>query len=299
MSKGFYPVDHGDLLLPIFGGPKRSFTKWEAYCWLLDHVAFESRRANFREQPVDLTRGQIATSLGELSKKWGWEKYATQRFLKALEKARMISVAATVSATGIATGMSVITVCKYSVNKTLPDEDATAGATGSATKSETPPYKQSLNKKKKESLPSGESRQQRQSDLLSAEVITMPADDVQRAIDAYETVGRELGLKLPRGGVSAERRSAIRRCLKAKGGLPGWAAALRKLSEAKWITSGGWRGFSIDDFANPDKFERLMAGDFDIVYGQKSETTWERERREYLETGGQNSLYRGMKGDGT
>lgn len=297
---------------PVFGISSRAFTRWEAWCWLLDRAAYRDGDAVVRGRKMSLRVGDIATSLGALGDVWKWPRSSVRRFLTSLEKAEFITqrlehrggtVSGTHNGTPNDATARLLSICDYNKNPNNDRRSSDACGTPPGTDADptngAAPYKldsKEDNKRRKRDLPKGD---RRQPDLLGAQVISMPPDEVKMALEAYMTAARELGLRLPRGGMSAERRAALRRQLRTVG-LSRWEEAMIKLREAEWITSKGWRSFSIDHLANPDTFERLLAGDFDVVFGrQQQETTWERERREYLESGGENSLYRGMKGGST
>jgi hypothetical protein len=95
-------------------------------------------------------------------------------------------------------------------------------------------------------------------------------------------VPHDLETRVGPGGPT--RRSALRLRLQENGGLSGWALALEALRNAKFITSGGWKGFSLDDMVTRKKLEKLMAGGYNNLWqGGTVENPVERDMREYYE----------------
>lgn len=310
----FFRVEHGQMEHSVFGISGRAFSRWEAWCWLLDRAAYKDGDTTIRGHRIALRVGDVPVSLAILGNAWMWSRSSVRRFLVGLEKAGFISQnmesapgtrTGTPPGTPVDTIMRTVTVCDYGRNRGPETVRAatndTPPDTGTDTPPDTPPYMLTLKedkKRRKKDHPSGDS--DRQADLLSGEVIAMPTDDVRIAFEAYQAVARELGLSVPKD-LTNDRRPKLRRVLKEEGGLAGWAEALNKLRESKWITSGGWVGFSLDGMTNRDNFRKLIAGGYSKVFGQPEETAFQRDRREYLESDGANSFYRALttKGDGT
>lgn len=298
---GFYPVDHGIMDHPVFGISKRPSTKWEAYCWLLDHAAFDQSKTNFRGAEVTLARGEIPISLGFLAGTWRWHRSAVKRFLDGLVAAEFIEYPThgTIDGTAIDTAVTIVSLCKYSYISTTSKGLCADSGTANGTVVGGSPYIDPLNKRNKKTTKDSD----RQPDMLGyGLVVPMPVDDVQIAYEGYRVTARALGLSVPQM-LTTERRRLLRQRLTDVGGLDGWKAALEKVARSDWITSGRWKNFSIDDMTNRGKFCRLMEGRYETVFdqSQSEETPWTRDVREYQESDGEHSLFRqpATKGDGT
>jgi hypothetical protein len=288
---GFYPVDHGDMTHPVFGvGGRQPFTRWEAYCWLLDHAAIGHTDEVFRGKPVTLDRGQVATSIGELARTWKWTKPSVQRFINGLISAGFIAYspaivsglqAGTVGGTAGDTGVTMITLCKYAAiqpKKSLHDTDTDTSPVTPPESTATP----------------------RQGDLLpTAEVVAMPTDDVQTAFAAYRVVAKELGLAVPMPRLDGKRRAMLRKRLSELGGLDGWAMALEALRNATFITSGRWKSFSVDDMVTPEKLEKLLAGGYSEIWGNEKQHPVLRQVNDYYRDHHEESFFHGVSKTGT
>jgi hypothetical protein len=72
---------------------KRSYSNAEAFLWLIKEARFEAAVATelIGGKMVHWNRGELPASLRYLADSWGWEKNRVDRFLKILEKEKMIS----------------------------------------------------------------------------------------------------------------------------------------------------------------------------------------------------------------
>jgi len=129
---GLFKVDRAIFRHPFF--KEEPFTEREAWLWLIGKARYEEGCIYISETRVDLQRGQLVTSIRFLSTLWKWSKDKTSRYLNRLKTATMIE---TRSATGSATGQTLITICNY---ETFQDYSAyretvtrTRGETASAT----------------------------------------------------------------------------------------------------------------------------------------------------------------------
>lgn len=287
---GYFPIDHGDLEHPVFGSPRRPYTRWEAYCWLLDHAAFDRSQTEFQGKPVTLDRGQVAISLGEMARAWRWTRPAVQRFIKGLISANFVvyspaKIADTLPDTPPDTTVTRLTLCRYSAIPTRNRAPDTPPDTRADTPAEMTQYRDIYVKEKEEgtglggtpAAPSRTPSTPRQGDLLpTASVVPIkPVDDVQTAFEAYQVIAKDLGLAVPLR-LEGKRRSSLRLRVKELNGLEGWGQALDALRGATFITSGRWKAFSIDDMVNREKLERLLAGGYSDVWdsGKTQNPLW-------------------------
>jgi hypothetical protein len=99
----------------------RKFSRLEAWEWLIKEAAWKPMATRTRRGAVHLERGQLAVTVRDLGKTWGWPRTNTARFLLALTKEGMIgikkahvnAVPGTVSGTAPETAITIISVCKY------------------------------------------------------------------------------------------------------------------------------------------------------------------------------------------
>ncbi|HEX2920923.1 MAG TPA: hypothetical protein VHO50_07155 [Bacteroidales bacterium] len=84
----------------------RKFTPYEAWIDLLLIVNHDDQEVDIKNSIMICKRGESLRSLETLSMRWNWNKSATRRFLKKLEKAKMIVLESLPKTTRI-------TVCNY------------------------------------------------------------------------------------------------------------------------------------------------------------------------------------------
>lgn len=101
---GYFLIPRGLMDRPVFR--KGPFTEAQAFVWLIEHAAFQSRQVEIDGRVFDLDRGQLAASVRYLAAAWGWSKSKVERYTKKLKTKTLIETQA-------GTGPSVITVCNY------------------------------------------------------------------------------------------------------------------------------------------------------------------------------------------
>jgi hypothetical protein len=312
---GFYPVDHGDMDHTVFGGTRR-FNRWEAYCWLLDHAAFDHQTTTVNGKPVKLDRGQIALSVGSLAKAWKWPKSSVQRFLEGLEREGFIVylpavVLSTDARTEARTDSKVITLCKYYAISTYMEDYGSGVRTDERTNAAITPYVLNLKKDnkgiRKNHHPSDgcqRDAENRQDSLFpSADVVTLKVDQEQAAFDAYNAMAERLDLRTCRS-FSPDRRAKMRQRLREVGGIDGWMIALDKVSESHFIRSwrtGGWSAFGLHSLLQQETLARLMDDAYNGKRASKEPTETDNQRsvREYREKHGEDSLFHEILATGT
>ena len=82
------------------------FSEREAFMWMIMEASYKPREKRVGNIHINLSRGQLATSVRFMCEAWGWSKSRVDRYLKRLENRDMIG-------TESGTGINVITVCKY------------------------------------------------------------------------------------------------------------------------------------------------------------------------------------------
>lgn len=81
-------------------------TEREAWVWLVMAASWKARAVRSGDYVAETKRGQLAHSIRYMAKAWKWTPAKAQRYLKRLEKLKMICVETD-------TGVSVVTICKY------------------------------------------------------------------------------------------------------------------------------------------------------------------------------------------
>lgn len=121
----YYLLYRGWHSHPMFG--RDPFCRRSAWTWMIEAAAFAPHEIQVGGHPFRLERGQFCHSLRFMATAWRWDLRKVQRFLNHLKSCRAI---ATASATGTATGQTVVTILNYSRFQAAPkDEIATANAT--------------------------------------------------------------------------------------------------------------------------------------------------------------------------
>jgi hypothetical protein len=82
------------------------FTEREAWVWLVMEASWKDRTVRAGDYVAETKRGQMAGSVRFMAKAWSWTAAKVQRYLKRIEKLKMISIETD-------TGISVITICNY------------------------------------------------------------------------------------------------------------------------------------------------------------------------------------------
>ena len=100
----FYAMHRGWMKSPVF--KKEPYTEREAWEWIISETSYLPREVSIKGQAILLSIGQLSHSVRFMSDKWGWTKSKVSRYLKKLEKWKMIEIKTDA-------GQSVITVCNY------------------------------------------------------------------------------------------------------------------------------------------------------------------------------------------
>lgn len=84
----------------------RKFSRFEAWMDILLSVNYNDAKVTIKNTVYEVKRGQSIYSLDTWSKRWGWNKSATRRFVQLLEKDGMIELKTDTQTTQL-------TVCNY------------------------------------------------------------------------------------------------------------------------------------------------------------------------------------------
>lgn len=81
-------------------------TEREAWVWLVMEASWKDRTVRSGDYITDTKRGQLAASVRFMAKAWSWTPAKVQRYIKRIEKLKMIR-------TETDTGVTLVTVCNY------------------------------------------------------------------------------------------------------------------------------------------------------------------------------------------
>lgn len=120
MAKGLIMIDRALLDHPRFK-PKASYSKLEAWVWLIGEASWKKRQIEIVGRLVTLERGQLSASYRFMAEKFQWSVKAVRTFLNHLESDGSIVIE-----TG--TGQMVITVCNYEKHQSFDEYSGTRKA---------------------------------------------------------------------------------------------------------------------------------------------------------------------------
>jgi hypothetical protein len=106
-SKGYIPINR-KLFEHDLWRKKRVFSTFEAWIDLIQQAKFEDTTEHLRGAIVTIGRGQVVSTIRELSERWKWSTTKVLKFLEMLLKNYMIK-----KDTLKETGQTLITLCKY------------------------------------------------------------------------------------------------------------------------------------------------------------------------------------------
>lgn len=104
MSDGYFRLHRSVMNHYLFGSGRLS--EREAWIWLIAEASYRDHKVRWRNQMIDIKRGQVPTSYRKMADSWGWSVNRVVNFLKLLKNEKMVDTATD-------TGFLVITVCNY------------------------------------------------------------------------------------------------------------------------------------------------------------------------------------------
>ena len=121
---GYFIMARGWMDHPALQDRKNApLSKREAWCWMIEQAAWQTRAGTAMGKTVTIERGQLCYAYRFLATAWGWTLGAVQRWLDRLKTDTMISVS-TVA------GQLLITICnydKYQMPLRIGDDDGAPG----------------------------------------------------------------------------------------------------------------------------------------------------------------------------
>lgn len=113
-SFGYVMVYRRVLDNPVF----KTHAEALAFVWLVMKAAWKPSTVRYKNRVIELDTGQCAVSVRDMAAHLEWSKDRVSRLLNTLQKRDMI-------ATATATGVNIITICKYREYQLSEDEAAT------------------------------------------------------------------------------------------------------------------------------------------------------------------------------
>lgn len=101
-----YQHERGWLDSEVWGDAP--YSEREAWSWMIGEASFDKRVKNISGMPVKIERGQFSASIRFMSKKFKWSTGKVQRYLKKLQRWKMIE-----KQTETDTAQNIITICNY------------------------------------------------------------------------------------------------------------------------------------------------------------------------------------------
>lgn len=99
MKDGWFPVHR--QLQEHWLWQDKPFSKGQAWIDLLMLANYEDSKAPYKGEIIDCKTGDVNISISQLSKRWGWSRDKTRKFLKLLESDGMTTTKATTNRTTI------------------------------------------------------------------------------------------------------------------------------------------------------------------------------------------------------
>jgi hypothetical protein len=234
------------------------FTEREAFIWIVMEASYKGREKRVGKFVVELSRGQLATSVRFMCVAWNWSKSKVDRFLKRLEKRDMIG-------TSSGTGINVITVCKYDEYQNTPKASGTAktenrDSSGTAAgQQRDKPNKGLIPEAMPEAI-----KVKKEGTNVPLSVSPPAIDEVSKSVSAYNATASRTGWPIVQK-LSPARRAALTARLKDAGGAEGWAVALAKAEASPFLTGQTGNPFraSFDFLTKQSNFTKLMEGNYD------------------------------------
>jgi hypothetical protein len=224
------------------------FTEREAFMWMVMEASWKPREKRVGSVVVNLERGQLASSIRFMADAWNWQKSTVDRFLKRLENRDMIGTAS-------GTGVTVITICKYSEYQNAPSDSGTPKKEKAGQQRDS-----SGTNENKGLIP--EARREEDTDV-SLQV--SPAGDVSEAVRFYNDAAAKVGWPSVQKITPTRSRSLKARIADA-GGMEGWRFAIERATQSDFLsgrTAKPWTGFGFDWLTKAANFTKLMEGNYD------------------------------------
>lgn len=88
---------------PVF---RKNKIEASVFVWMYHEANYDDGNVYYKDRNINLKRGQLAISLRDIARAWGWSEPTVRRYLKRLTDVGMIDAASDA-------GVTVITICNY------------------------------------------------------------------------------------------------------------------------------------------------------------------------------------------
>lgn len=214
---------------PVFAGQPERLYVW---VWMLGSAAWKDTKQDANGKTVTVKRGQILTSLRQISKATGVGVQVIRTMIKRLETEHALN-------TDLTHGRMLVTICNY---------DKYQGGTKPANTAATQ-QQHSANTQKKQG-----------NNITSSS----NEEHTRIAVEIWNEKAASVGWSQVQK-ISKPRFSATIARLKDCGGLDGWQHAINRAAASDFLTGQTARPFfaSFDWLTKPANFTKLMEGNYD------------------------------------
>ena len=226
-------------------------TEREAFMWLIMEASYTRREKRIGSAAVWLDRGQLATSVRFMADAWKWPKSTVCRFIERLKKRDMIG-------TGIGTGVTVITICKYE------EYQNAHGAIGTHKKQKRDSSGTAAGQQRDKPNTGNTGNTEDRDTNVSLVLFAPEPDQTEAAISKYNEAAKAIGWPIVQR-ISPARKAALKARLKDCGGIEGWTDAIQKAVDSDFLcgrTDKAWTGFGFDWLTKSANFTKLMEGNY-------------------------------------
>lgn len=132
--------------------PAEPFTELQAWAWLFSEACYEDKHVHFQNRAIPLKRGQLATTIRILAKRFKWGRVKADSFLRKLEKFGKILRQPKDR------DYTIVTICKYNTYQIPQDNEKTTDRPTQRQPKDNPPPRLKKIKEKKEKTSSSASK---------------------------------------------------------------------------------------------------------------------------------------------
>ena len=237
---------HRKLLDHPFWARTHRFTKGQAWVDLLLRANHTRERVFVGFTEIVLEPGDLLTSQVALSKRWGWNRKTTARYLGCLASAQMLSTK-TDKGMGIGKdkGFTIITITQWQAYQAEGNNNSASQGASPGTSEGTSGGRQGGNPKNVKN------------DKKGREAVLPPlSKQATEFISEWQNYTCFEGVRK----MTDKRMKAVRLRLKDRDWSENWKAGLKKAATLKWTTGRTerrWR-MTIDYFLRPDSLTKIL-----------------------------------------
>lgn len=241
-SNGWFACNRAMITHDIVGaGSEGRYSRFEAWCWLIAHAAFEEHNVTHSGRVVHLLPGELIVSRRELAKTWSWSQSAVRWFLERLGNSQACNLATAHNTTIL----SLINYEKYQIrpSRVRPHNNQVPALN--------PPTVYNKEQLTNNTSPNGE-------EATRVEITTSEA-----AFLAYNVLAGKLGLPQATTLTPTRKRQLSARL--KEHGAESWQRALANVEASPFLrgeNDRGWRA-SLDFILQASSYTKLLDGAYD------------------------------------